>query len=273
MFRILKIILATLLVLCLVAVGAIYGLSEMRLAKTYDLAAADFTVKTTLSPEEAERRARTFMCGGCHHDAGNVLLDDPALGRLVAPNLTRLVPAYTDAELVRLIRHGIKRDGTGVFIMPASNLSNISDEDMADIIAWLRSLKPLPDAVQGGTSWGPVGRIALALDQIPFEADDVAPTFKPVAARPADIGEYMWKTDCSHCHNLDTEKQSPAFKAPALRPLAQSYQPEQFKALMRTGKGVGGRDLGVMTEVSQWDFSHFTDAEIEQIQAYLGKEP
>ena len=74
-------------------------------------------------------------------------------------------------------------------------------------------------------------------------------------------------------HNLDTEKQSPAFKAPALRPLAQSYQPEQFKALMRTGKGIGGRDLGVMTEVSEWDFSHFTDTEIEQIQAYLGKEP
>ncbi|MFC5755213.1 c-type cytochrome [Rhizobium sp. GCM10022189] len=272
MFRILKIVLAALVVLCLVAVGAVYSLSEMRLARSYDLAAADFTVKTTLSPEESERRARTFMCGGCHRDAGNVLLDDPALGRLVAPNLTRLVPEYTDAELVRLIRHGIKRDGTGAVIMPASNLSNISDEDMADIIAWLRSQKPLPDAVDGGTSWGPVGRIALALGQIPFEADDVAPGFKPAAARPADIGEYMWKTDCSHCHNLDTEKQSPAFKAPALKPLAQSYPPEQFKALLRTGKGMGGRDLGVMTEVSQWDFSHFTDSEIEQIQAYLARE-
>ena len=56
-----------------------------------------------------------------------------------------------------------------------------------------------------------------------------------------------------------------------------SYSPpqraaEQFKALLRTGKGMGGRDLGVMTEVSQWDFSHFTDSEIEQIQAYLARE-
>lgn len=273
MFRILKIILATLVVLCLIAVGAIYTLSERRLARTYDLAATDFTTKTTLSPDEAERRARTFMCGGCHRDAGNVLIDDPALGRLVAPNLTRVVPTYSDAELVRLIRHGIRKDGTGVPIMPATNLSNISDEDMADIIAWLRSLKPLPDAVQGTTSWGLVGRIVLALDQIPFEADDVPENFKPAAARPADIGEYMWKTDCSHCHNLDSEKQSPAFTAPALRPLAQSYQPEQFKALLRTGKGAGGRDLGVMTEVSQWDFSHFTDTEIEQIRVYLAQEP
>jgi hypothetical protein len=36
---------------------------------------------------------------------------------------------------------------------------------------------------------------------------------------------------------------------------------------------MGGRDLGVVTEVSQWDFRHFTDTEIEQIQAYLSREP
>ncbi|MGO7718807.1 cytochrome c, partial [Rhizobium johnstonii] len=46
-----------------------------------------------------------------------------------------------------------------------------------------------------------------------------------------------------------------------------------FKTLLRTGKGVGGRDLGVMTQVSQWDFSHFTDPEIEQIQIYLARRP
>ena len=34
-----------------------------------------------------------------------------------------------------------------------------------------------------------------------------------------------------------------------------------------------GRDLGVMTEVSQSDFSHFTDIEIEQIHAYLARQP
>jgi len=28
-----------------------------------------------------------------------------------------------------------------------------------------------------------------------------------------------------------------------------------------------------MTQVSQWDFSHFTDVEIEQIQTYLANRP
>jgi mono/diheme cytochrome c family protein len=271
--RILKITLPAVIAICLIAVACVYVLSERRLARTYEVAATDFTVKTTLSPEEAERRARTFMCGGCHRDAGNVLVDEPGVGRIVAPNLTRFVPMYSDAELVRLIRHGVKKDGTGVFIMPVSNFANIADDDIAAMIAWLRSLKQLPDAVDGTTQWGPVGRIGLALDKIPFEADLVPVSMTPAAARPADIGEYVFRTDCSHCHNLDTEKQSEVFVAPALRPLAQSCSPADFKTLLRTGKGVGGRDLGVMTEVSQWDFNHFTDIEIDQIQAYLARQP
>ncbi|MDR9760278.1 cytochrome c [Rhizobium redzepovicii] len=273
MKRILEIVLAALVAICLIAVVGIYALSEMRLSRTYEVAAADFTVKTTLPAEEAERRARTLMCGGCHHDAGNILLDKPGVGRIVAPNLTRLAPMYNDAELVRLIRHGVKKDGTGAAIMPAGNFANITDDDMAALIAWLRSLKQLPDAVAGGTQWGPLGRVGLALDKIPFEADLVPADLTPAATRPADIGEYAFRTDCSHCHNLDTAKQSEAFLAPALKPLAQSYSAADFKTLLRTGKGVGGRDLGVMTQVSQWDFRYFTDIEIEQIQAYLTRQP
>ncbi|MBY4588869.1 MULTISPECIES: c-type cytochrome [Rhizobium] len=273
MKRILEIVLAALVAICLIAVVGIYALSEMRLSRTYEVAAADFTVKTTLPAEEAERRARTLMCGGCHHDAGYILLDEPGVGRIVAPNLTRLAPMYSDAELVRLIRHGVKKDRTGAVIMPAGNFANITDDDMAALIAWLRSLKQLPDAVAGGTQWGPLGRVGLALDKIPFEADLVPADLTPAATRPADIGEYAFRTDCSHCHNLDTAKQSEAFLAPALKPLAQSYSAADFKTLLRTGKGIGGRDLGVMTQVSQWDFRYFTDIEIEQIQAYLTRQP
>ena len=38
---------------------------------------------------------------------------------------------------------------------------------------------------------------------------------------------------------------------------------------MRSGRGAGGRDLGLMSEVSRNDFSHFTDQEIEALHAYL----
>ncbi len=84
---------------------------------------------------------------------------------------------------------------------------------MAAIIGWMRSLKQLPDAVAGTTQWGPLGRIGLALDKIPFEADLVPAVVSPAATRPTDIGEYAFRTDCSHCHNLDTAKQSEAFLA------------------------------------------------------------
>ena len=58
MMRMLKIILAAVVAICLIAAAGVYALSEMRLSRTYDVAVADFTVKTTLPAEEAERRAR-----------------------------------------------------------------------------------------------------------------------------------------------------------------------------------------------------------------------
>ncbi len=51
-----------------------------------------------------------------------MLIDEPGIGRIVAPNLTRFVPMYSDAELVRLIRHGVKKDGTGAFIILSKQL-------------------------------------------------------------------------------------------------------------------------------------------------------
>ena len=56
---------------------------------------------------------------------------------------------------------------------------------------------------------------------------------------------------------------------PPLRAMARSYALEDFRHLLRSGEGSGGRDLGLMSEVARSDFSHFTDGEIDAIHAYL----
>lgn len=221
MMRIVKIILAAVVAICLIAVAGVYALSEMRLSRTYDVAATDFTVKTTLSAEESERRARTLMCGGCHHDAGYVLLDEPGVGRIVAPNMTRFVPMYSDAELVRLIRHGVKKDGTGAVIMPASNFANISDDDMAAIITWLRSLKQLPtpsrERHSGGRSDASAWRSTRSLSKPIWYrlSSPLPPPVRPISAnmpsrRVAAIATISirqssrkpsWRRRLSHWHN------------------------------------------------------------------------
>jgi hypothetical protein len=47
------------------------------------------------------------------------------------------------------------------------------------------------------------------------------------------------------------------------------YSPEAFTQLMRTGKGLGERDLKLMSEVARSRFVNFTDEEISELYRYL----
>ena len=47
------------------------------------------------------------------------------------------------------------------------------------------------------------------------------------------------------------------------------YDFARFKHLLRTGKGIGGRELGDMSEVSRDAFVHFSDEEIADLYAFL----
>jgi cytochrome c553 len=269
----LKWIATTLVTIVVLAVSGVYVASELRRTRTYDapLAAFDAT-RFRFAPGEAERRARTMMCLGCHGEAGNVIFQADNVGRLVAPNLTRKIPEYSDSELERLIRRGIKKDGTAVIAMPAVTFANMSDDDLAAVITFMRSRKLIPDHQPSETEWGPLGRVALATNKIPYEADHVT-NFNPPPTRPADLGKYIVSVTCSHCHNLDSERDNGfGMKTPPLKAMVSSYTFEEFSKLFATGKGKGGRSLGLMSEVAKNEFSHFSDAERRALYDYLAKE-
>ena len=74
-------------------------------------------------------------------------------GRIVAPNLTpdpeTGAGTWSDDQLARAIREGIGHDGRALFpLMPYTRFRNMSDEDLASVIVYLRSLpavkNPLP---------------------------------------------------------------------------------------------------------------------------------
>jgi hypothetical protein len=65
----------------------------------------------------------------------------------------------------------------------------------------------------------------------------------------------------------------PGRTAPALRDVAPAYDLAQFKHLLRTGRGVGDRDLGLMTEVSRTSFVYMADDEIAAVHTYLTAPP
>jgi cytochrome c553 len=268
----LKWIATALVAIVIVAVSGIYVASELRRTKTYDAPLMAFdAAQFKFAPGEAERRARTMMCLGCHGEAGHVLFQADNVGRLVAPNLTRKIPEYTDSELERLIRHGIKKDGTAVIAMPAATYANMSDDDLAAIITFMRSRKLLPDHQPSESEWGPLGRVALATNKIPYEADHVT-NFNHPRTRPADLGAYIVSITCSHCHNLDSARDDGfGMKTPPLRMMVSSYTFEEFSTLFATGKGKGNRDLGLMSEIAKNEFSHFSDEERRALYDYLAK--
>ncbi|WP_071674390.1 c-type cytochrome [Nioella nitratireducens] len=71
-------------------------------------------------------------------------------GMSVAPNLTSSadgLAGYSDAELGQMIRTGTRPDGSPMMPpMPYGFFANMTDDDLAAIILYLRSLPPLPDA-------------------------------------------------------------------------------------------------------------------------------
>lgn len=70
-------------------------------------------------------------------------------GVSVSANLTTHddgLAGYTDAEIAKMITAGIRPDGTQMMPpMPYSFLAKMTDDDLAAIILYLRTLPPLPD--------------------------------------------------------------------------------------------------------------------------------
>jgi len=76
---------------------------------------------------------------------GEVLPYADLPGRIVAPNLTPDPTTgagnWTDDQLARAIREGIGHDGRALFpIMPYEHYRSMSDEDLASVVVYLRSL-------------------------------------------------------------------------------------------------------------------------------------
>ncbi|REL33237.1 cytochrome C [Rhodohalobacter sp. SW132] len=80
--------------------------------------------------------------------AGGEVFDRDNLGvpgSFVAPNLTpAALGDWTDGEIFRAITSGVSKDGSALFpIMPYPNYSQLAEEDVHAIIAYLRTLEPV----------------------------------------------------------------------------------------------------------------------------------
>lgn len=266
-----------LLVLLVVAAGVVYAVSERQINATYDVplhAAGEIPADSALIAE-GERLARSRGCyNGCHGEAaeGGLFIDEPLLGSVTAPDLTRVAHSLSDEELVRVIRHGVRADGRSVFIMPSAHFYHLTDRDLHAIIAFLRSLPP-SGGPEASVRIGPLGRVLFAVGEFrPAAAliDHGAPRVDPGdGSDPIALGRYVATTACAECHGSAFEGSAgPPEATPNLR-ITSSYTPEEFHRLMRTGTPRDGRDLRLMDDMSRKRFSYLTDGEIEALYTFL----
>ena len=69
------------------------------------------------------------------------------MGKLVAPNLTTgkggVGAKYNGAQLARVLRHGVKQDGHPALFMPSQEFVNLNEQDLANIVAYVKSVPPV----------------------------------------------------------------------------------------------------------------------------------
>jgi cytochrome c553 len=253
-------------------VAYLYIASEVVIARKYDIPLTKFRAP---ADEEAIRRgervATIVGCNNCHGPelAGSVMFDQPGVARVHAPNLTRLLQQYTDAELERLLRHGVKRDGRSTWIMPSYMFSHLTDEDLAAVVAYVRS-KPERDGVDTGVSIQALGRVGVLLGTFKPEAAEIAEHASrqiPDLNDPVSHGRYLVMNACTECHGRKLEGWQ-YIKSPSLAIVA-GYTEADLARLLRTGVALGDRKLGLMSKIAPNRFSTLSDGEVRAIHTYL----
>ena len=81
-----------------------------------------------------------------------MFITDPGVGTLYAPNTTpdkeTGLGNWTDDEIARAVREGVAKDGHALFpIMPYPNFRHMSDEDLASVIVYIRSIPAIRNPI------------------------------------------------------------------------------------------------------------------------------
>jgi mono/diheme cytochrome c family protein len=155
-------------------------------------------------------------CFGCHTDAdwskpgappfagregSGHIWSDQDLPWLVAPNITPDKETgagnWSDDTLARAIREGIGHDGRALFpMMPYPNYRDMSDEDLASVIAYVRTVPPVRNQLPTTKMPFPLN---FLMQNVPQPVTAAVPS--PDQSTPVARGAYLVKmASCADCH-------------------------------------------------------------------------
>lgn len=229
-----------------------------------------------------------YACGECHGAdfGGGTMVDDPAIGQLLGPNLTlgqgSVTKDYTPKDWDRIVRHGVKPDGTGG-AMPSEDFARMSDQELSDIVTYIRSMPPV-DRTQPPVTLGPVLKVLLATGEAKVSAAEidhatVHPATPPPEGPDAAFGAHIAQT-CTGCHGANfaggpISGGDPSWpEAANLTPHATGlggYTYEDFERAFRQGVRKDGTAVNAVMPTKF--FKNMTDVEVQAIWAHLSSLP
>ena len=279
-----SIVLGSLIVLLLIGYLFIASNIANRADKTYEFAAESLNIPTdTATVKRGEHLAVIKGCTDCHGTnlSGKIMIDDPALGRLVSTNLTSgqggLPADYSTTDWLRALRHGVSRDGKPLLFMPSHETTLLSRQDMAAIIAYCQQV-PKVDNELPTNDLGPVTKVMTYLDKMPLLSVEKINHNLPMVAKIDSAegiaqGKYL-AVSCSGCHRPTFKGGDPV--APGFPPVPDltrtgnpgKWTKEQFITTLRTGKTPSGHQID--NDNMPWKMTaQYTDKELASLYQFF----
>jgi len=242
---------------------ALYPSGKEKLSRSYpNISVEAINIPTDIdSIIQGKHIAIIWGCTKCHGDdlSGMLLANDPILGTIPSSNLTAgkggSGNSFTITDWVRAIRHGIKPNSQVEIFM--NDYSMLSDQDLGDLIAYLKQIPPV-DSVFQAMHLGTVVPIAPAIGLFTPPAELIDHNAKrpndPVPGTTVDYGKYLF-TICSECHRND------------LATRLEKWNQEDFMQAVKTGVLPDGKILpqAMMTKT----FGELNDTELTALWLYL----
>lgn len=211
------VLLGVAVVLLLAAVGALFV--QLRGIPAYDKPVLEQKVEAHPQRVVRGKKLAAMLCANCHLNpetqrfTGKFMNDAPPLfGKIHSPNITGDktygIGQWTDGEIIYLLRTGIKRDGS--YAPPyMAKLPHMSDEDIASIVAFLRSddewvqASAIP-SVPSEPSFMTKLLSNVAFKPLPMPSE---PVLIPDSTELVAYGRYLAiNLDCWTCHSGDFTK-------------------------------------------------------------------
>jgi cytochrome c553 len=277
--------------LLVLALSGFYKLNEQHTNPVANIQVA----RTPAQIARGEKLAN--LCVSCHTSDNRLPLSGvdfaakfaaPPIGTLYAPNLTPAgnIKDWTDGEVMRAIREGVRKDGRSLLIMPSDNFRNLSDADVQALVAYVRS-QPATGGPTPANEFNLFGALFINLFDFRTAQQPVGSVSAPQQGTP-QYGKYLVDViGCRSCHGdqllgkADTGQPGPP-PGPNLTLIVPQWTEEQFMAFFNSGKLPGGGTVPILTLPSgfseprmTWPMvrASTTDDELKAIYAYLHNLP